>query len=162
MKITYRDGDLLASGEPVIAHGCNTHGLMGAGIARQIAHTYPECEIQYRKACHNRRFRLGSAQPVWVRNHGNERLVFNLGTQEQPGANASAWGVFLSFANLAEYCYRLGVPVIAIPRIGAGIGGLSWANDVVPAITEAMDRATKALDIVVYDIQPFTDRNQPS
>lgn len=159
MKITYRDGDLLKSGEPVLAHGCNTHGLMGAGIARQIALRYPDAEVKYRKACHDRRFRLGSAQPIWVRNHGDEKLLFNLGTQEQPGANASAWGVFLSFANLAEYCYRLGVPVVAIPRIGAGIGGLSWKNDVLPALEEAMDRATHALSLVVYDIAPFVERH---
>lgn len=158
-RISYRDGDLLKSKEPVIAHGCNTHGVMGAGIARQIATLYPDAYEQYRKACRTRKFRLGSSQAIWTRTNGTERLVFNLGTQDRPGADASAWAVFLSFANLAEYCYRLGVPVVAIPRIGAGIGGLSWSNDVLPAIEEANQRATRPLDITVYDIQPFKERN---
>jgi O-acetyl-ADP-ribose deacetylase (regulator of RNase III) len=61
MKWTYKDGDLLKSGEPVIAHGCNTHGVMGAGIAKQVAFMYPDAYQQYRKACHNRSFRVGSS-----------------------------------------------------------------------------------------------------
>jgi O-acetyl-ADP-ribose deacetylase (regulator of RNase III) len=154
MKWTYKDGDLLKSGEPVIAHGCNTHGVMGAGIAKQVAFMYPDAYQQYRKACHNRSFRVGSSQYIWVRNHGNERILFNLGTQEHPGADATAWGIFLSFANLAESCYRLNIPVVAIPRIGAGIGGLGWQTDVVPAIEEAMDRATRPVNITVYDFTP--------
>ena len=34
--IEYVTGDLLASDEPIIAHGCNTMAVMGSGIARLI------------------------------------------------------------------------------------------------------------------------------
>ena len=41
-------GDLISlasSGEfSAIIHGCNTRGVMGAGIARQIAQRWPEAE----------------------------------------------------------------------------------------------------------------------
>lgn len=158
-RIQYRSGDLLKSDEPVIAHGCNTRGAMGAGIARQVANTYPDVEIWYRKQCSNHEFVLGSVQPIWTRKGGVERLVINLGTQDRPGADATPWGIFLSFANLAEQMERIDVPRVAIPRIGAGIGGLSWSREVVPAITEAMARASRPLDIVVYDLESWQERN---
>lgn len=158
-QIQYRSGDLIKSDEPVIAHGCNTKGAMGAGIAKQVAQTYPDVEIFYRKSCHDHNFPLGSVQPIWTRQKGVERLVINLATQIRPGADASAWGIFLAFSNLAEQCNVLDIPRVAIPRIGAGIGGLSWSRDVVPAIYEAMSRTTRPLDIVVYDLEPWQERN---
>lgn len=160
LHIEYRDGDLIASNEPVIAHGCNVRGTMGAGIAKQIAETYLDVVANYKVACRKNIFRLGTAQPIWTGYDTRmERCVVNLGTQHNPGRSATEWAVFLSFANLAEYCHRIGIPRVAIPRIAAGIGGLSWDRQVLPAITEAMERASKPLEIVVYDIAPFVDRN---
>lgn len=151
MNFTFVTGDLLASKEVVVAHGCNTQGTMGAGIAWEIARRYPEVETQYRKACGNKQFVIGSAQPVWTR--FPDRLVFNLGTQERPGRYATPWGVFLSFANLSERCYRLNINRVAIPRIATGYGGLTW--DVVQdAISEAIDRSSGPyMTVVVYDLE---------
>jgi O-acetyl-ADP-ribose deacetylase (regulator of RNase III) len=161
LHIEYRKGDLLASNEPVIAHGCNCRGVMGAGIAAQVATWYPDVLANYKTACSKHVFRVGTAQPIWTGySVGIERCVVNLGTQKDPGKDASAWAVFLSFANLAEWAHHIGVPRVAIPRIGAGIGGLSWDDDVLPAITEAMDRATKPLEIVVYDYTPSRRRKE--
>lgn len=159
LYMDYKDGDLLDSKEPVIAHGCNVRGVMGAGIAAQVANWYPDVLANYKTACQRHTFRLGTAQPIWTGySVGFERCVVNLGTQHDPGKNATSWAVFLAFANLAEWAHHIGIPRVAIPRIGAGIGGLHWANDVLPAITEAMERATKPLQLVVYDIKPFKER----
>ncbi len=158
MTFEFHDGDLLESGEPIIAHGANCRGVMGAGIALQIAQTYPDVLVAYQGACKRYNFRLGSAQPVWTERHGDERCVINLGTQKEPGPNATAWGVFLSFANLAEWCANLKITRVAIPRIAAGIGGLNWQNVVQPTIQKALNSATQPLTIAVYDIAPFRER----
>jgi O-acetyl-ADP-ribose deacetylase (regulator of RNase III) len=159
MGITYTDGDLLTSPETVIAHGCNLQGVMGSGIARSVAISFPNVYEQYRKACENGSFVLGSAQPIWDGRYDERRCVVNLGTQDNTGKDATVWGIFLSFANLAQWADKNGVKRIGIPRIGAGIGGLRWDRDVLPAIEEALERATRPIDIVVYDLQPFKERH---
>lgn len=139
--------------EVAIAHGCNTQGLMGAGVARLVRNKYPAAYEQYRRACDDGSFKVGTAQGVWAdpSDGAGDRLVYNLGTQRLPGPDATAWGIFLSFANMAEDARVRGIDVVAIPRIGAGIGGLEWF-DVEDAICEALDRSPRAPSIVVYDL----------
>lgn len=45
--ITYHNGDLLKSGCDIICHQVNLQGVMGGGLARQIANRYPKCEEIY-------------------------------------------------------------------------------------------------------------------
>lgn len=152
--ITYRTGDLMDATETAIAHGCNCQGVMGAGVARLVKDKYPNVYSEYLHACIDGSFQVGTAQPVWVDpvESGSERLVYNLGTQHFTGADASVWGVFLSFANMAESALRLRIHTVAISRIGAGIGGLDW-NEVAPAIEQAIEYSNHPhLSVVVYDL----------
>lgn len=151
--IEYITGDLLKSAEADIAHGCNTAGVMGAGIARVIAEQYPDIRHQYRRRCVKHEFVLGSAFPVMVKGDekiGPYRMVWNLGTQVEPGANATLWGIMLSFGNMFEQMVEWDVSRVAIPRIGCGIGGLKW--DQVAATIEQVQKfvGPKAPKVVVY------------
>ncbi len=188
--IAYEQGDLFKTRIQTLAHGCNTRGVMGAGVARLVATEYPLAESHYRKACHNNTFRLGSAQGVGVAGTGRHDTVFNLGTQEDPGPHATPWGIFLSFANMAEACRRFGIGVVAGRNLDSDAGGhadgvdaesdvgvretgveveagracgslrgLNWKAQVEPAIREALSRASAPIQIVVYDLQPFRERN---
>ena len=160
MNINYQMGDLLHSGEFVIAHGCNTQGLMGAGIAKQVRDQFPAAYSAYTAACRSKAFTVGTAQRVCVDPNGNRpNVIYNLGTQQNPGRDATTWGIFLSFANMFESMRRHDEhrSRVAIPRIGAGIGGLNWTDDVLPAINEAQERVSKSrldFSVVVYDYTP--------
>jgi O-acetyl-ADP-ribose deacetylase (regulator of RNase III) len=144
--IEYVVGDLIASDEPVIAHGCNTVGVMGAGIARVVRSTWPEVYYEYETACARGTFDAGSAQRCKT---PEDRVVYNLGTQRNPGAGATYWLVFLSFANMLESMKTWGHVRVAVPRIGCGIGGLEWSG-VEAAIEAALDNVTGDFEIVVY------------
>ena len=43
------NGDLLKAKEKFIVHQCNAQGVMGSGVAKQIATLYPEAEKQYKE-----------------------------------------------------------------------------------------------------------------
>ena len=153
------EGDVLNVGEFVVAHGCNTVGVMGAGIAKQVRAEFPEVYAAYYGACIRGAFRLGSAQrcsDLDRRNSSLERArtIYNLGTQKRPGPDATAWGIFLSFANMFESMLAHDEHRVAIPRIGTGIGALSWTDDVAPAITEAISQVSGEVRVVVYDFTP--------
>lgn len=51
MSITYVYGDILDSDAKAICHQVNCCGVMGAGLARQIASRFPEVKSQYQKHC---------------------------------------------------------------------------------------------------------------
>lgn len=151
--ITYKVGDLLKSDEPVIAHGCNCQGVMGAGIARQVHDQYYTAFDHYSVACAKGEFHIGTAQRVAL---PDGRTIYNLGTQFRPGPDATPWGIFLAFSNMGEDMASNGFSTVGVPRIGAGIGGLDWQSDVSPAILEAVARCTRPFDVTVYDLPTAT------
>lgn len=156
MAFEYIVGNLLDSDEPVLAHGCNTKGAFGAGVAGQIAKRWPAAKTAYGSMVHDGSFQIGTAQLVDLLVPGSStainKFLFNLGTQRAPGADASSWAIFLSFANMAETCHKAWLHRVAIPRIGCGIGGLEWP-EVEKAIDEAISRSSNPnLEIAVYDL----------
>jgi O-acetyl-ADP-ribose deacetylase (regulator of RNase III) len=142
----FKVGDLVRSDEPVLAHGCNTAGVMGAGIARQIREEIPEAFRAYQNEMPHA---LGSAQYVWT----GTRSVFNLMTQRVPGPDARYGAITMAFANMAEIMFHQGLDRVAIPKIGAGIGGLDFEGDVVPAIELGLSLSDiSGITIAVYTL----------
>ena len=138
MPIQFLAGDLFANdiGAQVFAQGCNCQGSMGAGIAKGFRQRYPEMYKDYRERCKAkpRRFNLGDA---WLWKEDGQPWVFNLGTQEGVWrARASYQAIEAVLTSMRQQADREGITSIALPRIGAGYGGLSWKK--VRAIIERM------------------------
>lgn len=124
-------GDLFDAPEPALAHGCNTQGLMGAGIAKVFANKYPEMYRHYVGLCAMRLFSVGSVL-TW---HAPDRIVFNLGTQINPGADARLFAIHIALSNMAGLAVDMELSSVGIPMIGCGIGGLTW-GDVGPCVRD--------------------------
>jgi O-acetyl-ADP-ribose deacetylase (regulator of RNase III) len=131
-------GDLFANRfrAHALAHGCNCQGSMGAGVATGFRDRYPEMFAEYRRRCKAkpREFNLGD---VFLWKAEGQPWVFNLATQEGVWrARASYEAIETALKGMREQADREGIPSIAIPRIGAGHGGLSWRK--VRAIIEGV------------------------
>lgn len=115
-------GDLFDSTADAYAHGCNTAGRMGAGIAMRFRRAYPEMYRDYVARCRDGAFLPGGGY-LW-RNPAPPHVV-NLATQDNLG------GARLEYV---EGCIEwldvnwrsLGIRSVAMPRIGSGLGGLDW------------------------------------
>ncbi|HSA98453.1 MAG TPA: macro domain-containing protein [Candidatus Nitrosotenuis sp.] len=127
MPINFVSGNIFLNDHNVqaFAHGCNCQGVMGAGIAVRFKKEYPEMFNEYRRRCKAkpRQFNVGDAF-LWKEK--NKPFVFNLGTQEAPGRHATYQAVEQALANMMSQVDAEGITSIAIPRIGAGYGGLKW------------------------------------
>lgn len=128
MPIQFVSGDLFVNRfqAQAFAHGCNCQGSMGAGIATGFRGRYPEMFAEYHRRCkaQPREFNLGDAY-LWKST--NMPSVFNLGTQEGIWrARASYESIETALKSMMHQANREGITSIAIPRIGAGYGGLSW------------------------------------
>jgi O-acetyl-ADP-ribose deacetylase (regulator of RNase III) len=128
MPIQYISGDLFANrfNAHALAHGCNCKGSMGAGIAVGFKNRYPAMYEEYRRRCKAtpREFNLGD---VFLWKEEGKPWVFNLATQEDYWRSRATYeNVEKCLSRLKSIADQEGVPTIAIPRIGAGYGGLSW------------------------------------
>ncbi len=121
--IVYRTGDLFDSTADALAHGCNTEGRMGAGIAREFRRRWPSMYDDYARRCRQGAFPLGSGY-LYANSPGPH--VVNLATQTLGGATLPS--VDAAFGWLASAWRDLRVRRVAMPRIGAGLGRLDWAE----------------------------------
>jgi O-acetyl-ADP-ribose deacetylase (regulator of RNase III) len=128
MPIEYVSGDLFDNVHcaEALAHGCNCQGSMGAGIAVGFKDRYPAMSEVYRARCKAkpRQFNLGDA---WLWKADNQPWVFNLGTQEGYWRSRATYETIeTALTNMLRQAEAGGIRRIAMPRIGAGLGGLSW------------------------------------
>jgi O-acetyl-ADP-ribose deacetylase (regulator of RNase III) len=105
-------------------HGVNLKGVMGAGIALGFKERFPEMFALYKKACDQKTYAMGDVFPYQCFNEQPVKIVFNIFTQIDFG---EAWpgSVYFGVKRMMMIADRWGIKRIAIPMIGAGLGGLS-------------------------------------
>jgi O-acetyl-ADP-ribose deacetylase (regulator of RNase III) len=134
--IVYRTGDVLASTELVIAHGCNCSGGFGSGFAAQVARAYPCVREAYLHRHNTRGWKLGDVQLIGV-GDGSGRTFANCGTQQRYGKPDE--GPYVSYPAIRAVIRDLVTSSvagngIAMPKIGAGLAGGNW--DIISKIIE--------------------------
>ncbi|WP_289059307.1 macro domain-containing protein [uncultured Bacteroides sp.] len=131
------------------AHGCNCAGAMGKSIALQFRSKYPDMYKQYKKLCIDGQFILGD---VFEYRSGNER-IYNLGTQKTWRTHADLVAIKKAIGKMLILASQSNVKSIALPKIGAGLGGLNW-DDVKSAIEEV---AASFPDIELVIVENYSE-----
>ena len=134
--IVYKTGDVLASTEKRIAHGCNCSGGFGSGFAKAVAQLYPSVRQAYLHRYNTRGWKLGECQILGV-GDGTGREIANCATQQRygkpdEGPYVSYPAIRQVFRDLCSSSWRDGG--FAIPKIGAGLAGGNW--DIISKIIE--------------------------
>lgn len=145
MKIIYKRGDLLQCDEKYILHGCNAQGVMGSGVAKVIREKYPTAYTTYLAGL----LQLGI---VTYARQDDGKTIFNLISQEFYGRDSSK--VYVSYQAIEDGIQRINwwasnIPdvVIAMPKIGAGLGGGDWV-----IISEIIERESMNFQPIVYEL----------
>ena len=133
MTIVDRKGNIFDSEASAIGHGVNTYGVMGAGIAKQVRERFPYVYSVYRSSCDSGNFLPGMTIPVQDPETGV--WILNLASQERPGADARLEWLEEALSETLRQISNMGWTSLALPQIGAGIGGLEW-DDVRAMIVE--------------------------
>lgn len=159
--IIYKTGDLLDAKEPFIIHGCNAQGVMGSGVAKAIRDKHPKAYDAYREVYKEQGDLLLMGQVVWQwivlpESSWYTRVIGNAVTQEFFGRDGKRYVDYDAVRTAFQEIYRyldemvedLGEgPYVAIPRIGAGLGGGDWDT-----IAETIEEEMGDYDVVVYDL----------
>lgn len=123
MSVIPKIGDLFSSSQPVLAQGVNVFGVMGAGIAVIFKQRSEEMFLSYAEACRSGELQAGGLH-VFQEPEGT--WIFNLASQDKPGKYARLEWFESSLRKAASVAVSQNLSGIALPRIGAGIGGLNW------------------------------------
>lgn len=136
-------GNLLNSSAPALAHGVNTDGIMGAGVARLLRDRHPQMFLSYRRAC-----RTGTLSPGGVHawQTPERRWIYNVASQQHPGPHARLDWLQTGLKEAAHHARQQGIDRIALPRIGCGLGGLRWV-DALPVLQTVTRESHVALEV---------------
>ena len=126
MPVEYVSGDLFANrvGAQALAHGCNCQGSMGAGIAAEFRVRYPAMYAEYRRRCKATPREFMPGDVFLYKADDGRPWVFNLATQEGYWRSRAKYEwVEQALREMRAQADAAGVTSIAMPRIGAGLGG---------------------------------------
>jgi O-acetyl-ADP-ribose deacetylase (regulator of RNase III) len=131
MKIEYVSGDLFDTSIKTIVHGCNAQGVMGAGVARIIRDRYPEAYHTYKAIYDSKGLSLGAV----YYSESNNKIILHAITQQFYGRGGKRYTSYDAIAEAMSAINSMNISEIAMPRIGAGLGGGDW--NVIAAIIES-------------------------
>ena len=147
--IEYKTGDLLAEKADALVNAVNCVGIMGAGIALQFRKAWSENYRAYTLACRNGHLQTGRMFTFETCQLAPPRYIINFPTKRHWRSSSRLEDIDAGLAALVMEIRRLGLDSIAVPPLGAGLGGLPW-NDVRARIERALG-ALPALRVVVFE-----------
>lgn len=120
MSLHFITGNLLDSTCMVLVNPVNCLGVAGAGLAKQFKDRWPEQVAEYSAFC-----RTGGMQPGVLHEAllPDGRSILSVPTKRHWRDASRFEDVKLGIEALVEHCQD-GVPSIAIPPLGCGLGGL--------------------------------------
>ena len=127
----------------ILVNPVNCEGVMGAGLAKEFAFRYPGMLKDYQKFCKEKKLQAGKLH-VW---RNGFTTIINLPTKIQWSRPSSYQLVQSGMKELVKVLSKEQHRVVAIPRLGCGLGGLQWGT-----VKEIILREIEILpdDYIVY------------
>jgi O-acetyl-ADP-ribose deacetylase (regulator of RNase III) len=147
--IDYRTGDILKDESEALVNTVNCVGVMGRGIALQFKDAFPGNFKVYAAACKRGEVRPGSMLVYETGELTGPRYVINFPTKRHWRGKSRIEDIQSGLVALTGVLLEKRIHSIAIPPLGAGLGGLNWA-DVRPLIETAM-RKLPDVRVTVYE-----------
>ena len=147
--IRFTTGDILAEDAEALVNTVNCVGVMGRGIALQFKKAFPENFRVYADACARGEVQPGRMFVFETRQLTNPRYIINFPTKRHWRGNSRIEDIDAGLKDLVTVIRERDIRSIAVPPLGAGLGGLEW-SDVRPRIEKAL-HGFNDLDVVVFE-----------
>lgn len=152
MTVTYKQGNILNSDAQVLVNPVNCVGVMGKGLAKQFADTYPEILKWYKKWP----LRPGEISPILTK---DGKIIACAATKfhwKNPSKlewiEDCAENLKLIFEDLSgdELVNGVEITKVAVPPLGAGLGGLN-KKDVEEILIKTFE--SSKIEFELYDFK---------
>ncbi len=147
--ITFTRGDILKTQAEALVNTVNCVGVMGRGIALQFKRAFPDNFKAYAAAC-----RRDEVQPgrMFVFDTGKltlPRYIINFPTKRHWRGKSRIEDIRAGLVALVQEVQARDIRSIAVPPLGAGLGGLDWSQ--VRALVEEHLSALDGVAIEVFE-----------
>jgi O-acetyl-ADP-ribose deacetylase (regulator of RNase III) len=147
--IKFVTGNLLDAKVEALVNTVNTAGVMGKGLALQFKKAFPANSKAYEAACKRGDVQIGK---MFVFDAGGivlPRYIINFPKKKHWRSPSKLDYIEQGLAALIEVIRDQQVRSIAVPPLGAGLGGLDW-NKVRPVIERALSPLTD-VEVLVFE-----------
>ncbi|WP_127562621.1 macro domain-containing protein [Nioella ostreopsis] len=146
--IRYTTGDVLRADVDALVNTVNCVGVMGRGIALQFKKAFPVNYEEYRAACDHGEVVPGRMFITERHALSGPKFIVNFPTKRHWRGKSRIEDIETGLDALRSDILARGIRSIAIPPLGAGLGGLNW-QDVRSRIEKRLGDLD--IDIVVYE-----------
>ena len=147
--ITYVQGNLLDAPVEALVNTVNTVGVMGKGIALMFKERFPTNTRLYVSACKHNQINVGKMFVTETGELNGPRWIINFPTKQHwRGKSQMSW-IEQGLIDLCQVIKQNQIHSIAIPPLGAGNGGLNWAQ--VKIKIESILSNLEDTDILIYE-----------
>lgn len=147
--IRFTQGNLLEAKAEALVNTVNTVGVMGKGIALMFKERFAENYRLYGAACKAKEVVTGKMFVTEVRELDGPRWIVNFPTKRHWRSPSQLAWIIEGLHDLHDFIVANNVSSIAIPPLGAGNGGLSWAS-----VREQIEAILGDLDTDVLVFEP--------
>lgn len=141
------NGNILNCTEDIIVHQVNVQGMMGGGLARQLADCYPNLEDKYSEYCrkHNNRYIDLSADVFYYTTE--DKIIANMFSQKE-NFDTDYLNMDIALTYIKEFAQKNNLS-IAIPYgIGCGI-----ANGDSNKVYKIIEEVFSDYDVTLYNLK---------
>ena len=142
-------GDIFNADVGALVNPVNTVGVMGRGLALQFKKRYPRNYELYRQGCKAGELVVGRVFVTETEEGDCPRYIVNFPTKKHWRSPSRIEYVEAGLEDLATKIRDLSIESIAVPSLGAGLGGLAW-----PDVRDRIEAALGGLDgveVAVYE-----------
>lgn len=149
--IEYRTGNIFDCDAQAIVNPVNTVGVMGKGLALQFKKRFPENFAAYKSACKSGELRIGKNYLFEeAAKDGSVRVVVNFPTKAHWRSPSKMEYIESGLEDLVTEIAEWEIKSIAIPALGAGLGGLNWV-----AVKDLIEEKLGDLDVSIFIYEPL-------
>lgn len=147
--IEYKTGDILQADAEALVNTVNCVGIMGRGIALQFKNAFPSNFKAYAAACDREEVQPGRMFVFETGTMLNPKYIINFPTKRHWRGKSRMEDIESGLKALLVEIGERGIRSIAVPPLGAGLGGLPWP-EVRYCIEEAL-RSVNDLEVIVFE-----------
>jgi O-acetyl-ADP-ribose deacetylase (regulator of RNase III) len=147
-NIELKTGDIFKADADAIVNTVNCVGIMGRGIALQFKNAYPANFKAYKAACDAEQVQPGRMF-VFETGKFTPRFIINFPTKRHWKGKSRIEDIDAGLIALTDEIRSRGIKSVAIPPLGAGLGGLDW-DEVLPRIKSALQDIPD-VDVIIFE-----------
>lgn len=126
LSIEYKRGNIFSSTAPYKVNPVNLRGVMGGGLAKVFRDLSPSMYKKYRESCLRGDFKIGDIQVLDMSQGSGTLYAVNFPTKDHYNNPSELSYIEKGLQTFVQEYEEIGITHIAFPKLGCGLGGLSW------------------------------------